>query len=256
MSETDRPQDFSEVCVTAEESANRSAAATVVVISAAAFLASLDLFIVNVAFPDIRRAFHSADLASMSWILNAYTIVFVAVLAPAGRLGDRYGHRRIFLAGLAVFLAGSLACGLSTTFAMLVASRVLQALGAGMLMPSSLALLLAAVPADRRSREVGMWSAVGAMAAALGPPLGGVLVGFSWQWIFIVNLPIGVLVVVLGRLILRETTPSGTDVPDLIGALALVVGVAALVWALIEVPEFHIAQSSHWPRRSASPRSP
>jgi EmrB/QacA subfamily drug resistance transporter len=236
MSETDRPQDFSEVCVTAEAPVNRSVAATVVVISAATFLASLDLFIVNVAFPDIRRTFASADLTSMSWILNAYTIVFVAVLTPAGRLGDRYGHRRIFLAGLAVFLAGSLACGLSMTFAMLVVSRVLQALGAGMLMPSSLALLLAAVPAHRRTRAAGMWSAVGAMAAALGPPLGGVLVGFSWQWIFLVNLPIGALVLGLGRFILRETRPSGAGVPDLIGAVALVVGVAALVWALIEVP--------------------
>jgi EmrB/QacA subfamily drug resistance transporter len=222
--------------VTADESANRSGAATVVVVSAATFLASLDLFIVNVAFPDIRRAFHGADLASLSWILNAYTIVFVAVLTPAGRLGDRYGHRRIFLAGLTVFLAGSLACGLSTTFVMLVASRVLQALGAGMLMPSSLALLLAAVPADRRTRAVGMWSAVAAMAAALGPPLGGVLVGFSWQWIFFVNLPIGALVVVVGWFVLRETSPSGSQMPDLIGALALVVGIAALVWALIEVP--------------------
>jgi EmrB/QacA subfamily drug resistance transporter len=224
--------------VTAEKSANRSVAATTFVVSTAAFLASLDVFIVNVAYPDIIGAFHNADLASMSWVLNAYTIVFVAVLTPAGRLGDRYGHRRIFLAGLTVFLAGSLACGLSTTFAMLVASRVLQALGAGMLMPSSLALLLAAVPADRRTRAVGMWSAVGAMAAALGPPLGGVLVGFSWQWIFIVNLPVGAIVVAVGWFVLRETGPSGSEVPDVIGALALVVGVAALVWALIEVPTF------------------
>jgi EmrB/QacA subfamily drug resistance transporter len=224
--------------VTAEKSANRSVAATTFVVSTAAFLASLDLFIVNVAYPDISRAFHNADLASMSWILNAYTIVFVAVLNPAGRLGDRYGHRRIFLAGLTVFLAGSLACGLSTTFAVLVASRVLQALGAGMLMPSSLALLLDVVPADRRTRAVGMWSAVGAMAAALGPPLGGVLVGFSWQWIFIVNLPVGALVVAVGLFVLRDTSPSGSGVPDLIGAIALVVGVAALVWALIEAPTF------------------
>lgn len=224
--------------MTAEKSANRSVAATTCVISTAAFLASLDLFIVNVAYPDISRAFHIADLASMSWVLNAYTIVFVAVLTPAGRLGDRYGHRRIFLTGLTVFLAGSLACGLSPTFAMLVASRVFQALGAGMLMPSSLALLLAAVPADRRTGAVGMWSAVGAMAAATGPPLGGLLVGFSWQWIFIVNLPVGALVVGVGWFILRETSPSGSEVPDLIGALALVVGVAALVWALIEVPTF------------------
>jgi EmrB/QacA subfamily drug resistance transporter len=222
--------------VRGQHSANRSVTATVFVVSTAAFLASLDLFIVNVAYPDIRRAFHNPDLASMSWILNAYTIVFVAVLTPAGRLGDRYGHRRIFLGGLTVFLVGSLSCGLSMTFFMLVASRVLQALGAGMLMPSSLTLLLSAVPADRRSRAVGMWSAVGAMAAALGPPLGGVLVGFSWQWIFLVNLPVGALTVVVGWFALKKTSPSGSSVPDLIGALALVVGIAALVWALIEVP--------------------
>src|SRR5436309_14613262 len=106
--------------VTAEKSADRSVAATSFVISTAAFLASLDLFIVNVAYPDIIRAFHNADLASMSWVLNAYTIVFVAVLTPAGRLGDRYGHRRLFLAGLTVFLAGSLACGASQPFPVLV----------------------------------------------------------------------------------------------------------------------------------------
>ncbi|EHB56160.1 drug resistance transporter, EmrB/QacA subfamily [Mycolicibacterium rhodesiae JS60] len=224
--------------MTAHDSANRSAVATTLLVSTAVFLASLDVFIVNVAYPDIIRAFHNADLAAMSWVLNAYTIVFVAVLTPAGRLGDRYGHRRIFLAGLTIFLAGSLACGLSTTFAMLVASRVFQAFGAGMLMPSSLALLLAAVPADRRTRAVGMWSAVGAMAAALGPPLGGVLVGFSWQWIFLVNLPVGVIVVAVGWFVLGETGQSGSAVPDVIGALALVVGVAALVWALVEVPTF------------------
>jgi EmrB/QacA subfamily drug resistance transporter len=222
--------------VTAQQSANRPVVATTLVVFTAAFLASLDLFIVNVAYSDIRRAFHNADLAAMSWMLNAYTIVFAAVLTPAGRLGDRYGHRRIFLVGLTVFLAGSLSCGLSATFAMLVASRVLQALGAGMLMPSSLALLLAAVPAVRRTRAVAMWSAVGAMAAALGPPLGGVLVGFSWQWIFLVNLPVGALAVAVGRFVLKETTPSGSRMPDLVGALTLIVGIAALVWALIEVP--------------------
>jgi EmrB/QacA subfamily drug resistance transporter len=222
--------------MTTQESASRSVAATTLVVFTATFLASLDLFIVNVAYDDIRSAFDDADLAAMSWILNAYTIVFVAVLTPAGRLGDRYGQRRIFLVGLTVFLAGSLACALSTTFAILVASRVLQALGAGMLMPSSLALLLSAVPAARRTRAVAKWSAVGAMAAALGPPLGGLLVGFSWQWIFIVNLPVGALAVAVGRFVLRETTPSGSRMPDLIGAFALVVGIAALVWALIEVP--------------------
>src|ERR1700754_5231946 len=109
--------------MTTVRDATRSSNATVAVVSVAAFLASLDLFIVNIAFPQIRSAFGAADLGVMSWILNAYTVVFAAVLNPAGRLGDRYGHCRVFLSGLAVFLAGSLACGLSMSLQMLIAAR-------------------------------------------------------------------------------------------------------------------------------------
>lgn len=210
--------------------------ATVLVVSIAAFLASLDLFIVNIAFPDIRRAFHSADLGSMSWILNGYTLVFAAFMNPAGRLGDRYGHRRIFLWGLAVFMLASPACGLADSFAMLIASRVVQAIGAAMLMPSSLALLLAAVPASRRAVAVSTWSAVAAMAAALGPPVGGLLVEISWRWIFFVNLPLGLLALAAAPWILAKTSTTGVGIPDLFGALSLVLGVGALVWALIELP--------------------
>ena len=211
--------------------------ATVVVVSTAAFLASLDLFIVNIAFPEIRQAFgNTAGFGAMSWILNAYTLVFAAFMNPAGRLSDRYGHRRVFLAGLVVFTLGSATCGLSGSFLMLVASRAVQALGAAMLMPSSLALLLAAVPASRRAVAVSTWSAVGAMAAALGPPVGGLLVQLSWRWIFFVNVPVGLLAVVAGSLVLSKTAGTGTGVPDLFGAISLVVGVGALVWALIELP--------------------
>jgi EmrB/QacA subfamily drug resistance transporter len=209
---------------------------TILVVSAAAFLASLDLFIVNIAFPDIRRTFGSADLGAMSWILNGYTLVFAAFMTPAGRLGDRYGHRRIFLWGLAVFTLGSAACGLSGSFVMLVAFRVVQAFGAAMLMPSSLALLLAAVPASRRAAAVSTWSAAGAMAAALGPPVGGMLVELSWRWIFFVNVPLGLLALAAGPWVLAKTIPTGAGVPDLFGALCLVLGVGALVWALIELP--------------------
>lgn len=212
------------------------ATATIVVVSAAAFLASLDLFIVNIAFPDIRRAFHTADLGAMSWILNAYTLVFAAFLNPAGRLGDRYGHRRIFLCGLAVFTLASAACGLSGSFPMLLAFRVVQALGAAMLMPSSLALLLAAVAAPRRAVAVSTWSAVAAMAAALGPPIGGVLVELSWRWIFFVNLPIGLLALAAGPWVIAKSRATGSGIPDLFGALSLVLGVGALVWALIVLP--------------------
>lgn len=210
--------------------------ATVLVVSTAAFLASLDLFIVNIAFPEIRQAFGSAGLGSMSWILNAYTLVFAAFMNPAGRLGDRYGHRRIFLAGVWVFTVGSAACGLSGSFLALVAARAVQALGAALLMPSSLALLLAAVPAERRTVAVSTWSAVGATAAALGPPVGGLLVQLSWRWIFFVNAPVGLIAALAGGLVLSKAAGSGTGVPDLFGALSLVVGVGALVWTLIELP--------------------
>jgi EmrB/QacA subfamily drug resistance transporter len=196
----------------------------------------LDLFIVNIAFPDIRRAFGTSDLGAMSWILNGYTVVFAAFLNPAGRLGDRYGHRRVFLWGLAVFTLGSAACGLAGSFVMLVASRVFQAFGAAMLMPSSLALLMAAVPASRRAVAVSTWSAVSAMAAALGPPVGGLLVELSWRWIFFVNVPVGLLALAAGPYLLARTRGTGVGVPDLFGALSLVLGVAALVWVLIELP--------------------
>jgi EmrB/QacA subfamily drug resistance transporter len=211
-------------------------ALVILVVSVAAFLASLDLFIVNIAFPDIRKAFGSADLSAMSWILNGYTIVFAAFLNPAGRLGDRYGHRRVFLWGLAVFAVGSAACGLSASFVMLVASRVVQAVGAAMLVPSSLALLMAAVPAERRAAAVTKWSAMSGMAAALGPPVGGLLVELSWRWIFFVNLPFVLVALILGPRVLGETKATGTGVPDLLGALGLVLGIGSLVWALIELP--------------------
>jgi hypothetical protein len=163
-----------DVTTTTQAVATRPAA-TVVVVSTAGFLVGLDLFIVNIAFAEIRQTFGAADFGAMSWILNAYTLVFAAFMNPAGRLGDRYGHRRIFLCGLVVFTLGSALCGLSGSFVALVGARVVQALGAAMLMPSSLALLLAAVPAGRRAVVVSTWSAVAAMAAALGPPVGGFL---------------------------------------------------------------------------------
>jgi EmrB/QacA subfamily drug resistance transporter len=221
---------------TTQEPRTRSTA-TVFVVSVAAFLASLDLFIVNIAFPELGRAFDGADLSAMSWVLNGYVVVFAAFLSPSGRLGDRYGHRRMFLWGLAVFTVGSAACGLSTSFPMLVAARVVQAVGAAMLMPSSLALLMAAVPASRRAVAISTWSAVGAMAAALGPPVGGLLVELSWRWIFFVNVPVGLLALAVGPWVLTKTTPVGAGVPDVFGAVCLVAGVGALVWALIQLSE-------------------
>ncbi|MCU1683377.1 MAG: major facilitator transporter [Amycolatopsis sp.] len=206
-------------------------------VSVASFLASLDLFIVNIAFPAIRVAFPGGDLGSMSWILNGYTVMFAAFLAPAGRLADRYGRRRLFLIGVAIFTAASAACALAGSIPMLVAFRAVQAIGAGLVMPTSLALLLTAFPAAKRSAAVGMWASVGAAAAALGPPLGGLLVEASWRWVFLVNVPIGVLALVFGPILLRESKDTTTGVPDLLGALGLLAGVGGLTFALVEAPD-------------------
>lgn len=221
---------------TTARSGGRSAA-VLLVVSTAVFLASLDLFIVNIAFPGIRSAFPRGDLATMSWVLNGYTVAFAALLAPAGRLADRYGRRLVFLIGVAVFTAGSGACALAPSVSLLVAFRVVQAVGAALLMPTSLALLLTAFPRARRARAVSAWAAVGGVAAALAPPLGGVLVEVSWRWVFLVNIPVGVLALVSGSRVLRESREAGSGMPDLLGAVGLAAGVGALAWALVMAPE-------------------
>jgi EmrB/QacA subfamily drug resistance transporter len=211
--------------------------AVLLVTSAAAFLSSLDLFIVNLAFPDIRADFPGTDLGQISWVLNGYTVVFAAFLALAGRLGDRYGHRRVFLVGLAVFTLASAACAAAPSVGLLVAARAVQALGAALVTPTSLALLLAAFPAERRAHAVGAWASIGAVAAALGPPLGGLLVEASWHWVFLVNVPVGVIALVAGLRVLPRTAGQGSGRPDLLGAVALVAGVGALAFALVRAPD-------------------
>jgi EmrB/QacA subfamily drug resistance transporter len=212
-------------------------AVVLIVVSAAVFLASLDLFIVNIAFPVIRSAFPGGGLATLSWILNGYTVAFAALLAPAGRLADRYGRRLVFLIGVAVFTVASAACALAPSVLLLVAFRVLQAAGAALVTPTSLALLLAAFPPARRAMAVSIWAAVGGAAAALGPPLGGLLAHLSWRWVFLVNVPIGVLALLAGPRVLRESRETGSGMPDLIGAVGLAVGVGALAWALVSAPD-------------------
>ena len=206
--------------------------------SAAAFLSSLDLFIVNLAFPAIRADFPGSDLGAISWVLNGYTVVFAAFLALAGRLADRLGHRRVFLAGLAVFTLASAACAAAPSVGLLVAARAVQAVGAALVTPTSLSLLLAAFPAERRAHAVGAWASIGAVAAALGPPLGGLLVEASWHWVFLVNVPVGVVALVAGlRFLPAGAGQDGAGLPDVLGAVGLVVGVGALAFALVRAPD-------------------
>ena len=154
-------------------------------------LANLDLFIVNVALPNIAQDFSGAGLEKLSWILNGYAIVYAALLVFFGRLAERYRRNASFLLGVAVFTAASAACAAATSVEMLVAFRVIQAAGAALMTPTSLGLLLATFPPERRGGAVRTWTAVGGFAAALGPLVGGLLVTASWRWIFLVNVPIG-----------------------------------------------------------------
>src|SRR4051812_13564482 len=209
------------------------------VVSAAVFMASLDLFVVNIAFPDIQRDFGGASLASLSWVLNGYTIVFAALLIPLGRAADRLGRRRMFVGGLLLFVASSAAAAAAPSLETLVAARVVQAVGAAALMPTSLALLIAAVPLEKRATAIGIWAATGGIAAATGPPLGGLLVEASWRWVFLINLPVGVATAVAATRILRESSdPDHARRPDALGAVLLTAAVAMLALGLVKAPDW------------------
>ena len=217
----------------------RQVTAIVGVLGLAVFMSSLDLFIVNLAFPYIGREYHGTGLGSLSWVLNAYTIVFAAVLVPAGRWADRVGRRRIFLAGLVGFSLGSALCGLASGVPELIAARIIQAAGAGLMVPASLSLLLASVPVSGRARAIGTWSALGALGAALGPVIGGSLVQVSWRWVFWINIPVGLLAVLLTTRIVPESKDRhARGRPDLAGAALLAFAVGLVAFALVKAPEW------------------
>jgi len=223
--------------VTAAVPDARRVTAVVGVLSLAVFMSSLDLFIVNLAFPSISRQYPGTSLSSLSWVLNAYTIVFAAVLVPAGRWADRIGRRRALVAGLAAFSAGSLLCGLAPGVNALIAARVIQAAGAGVMVPASLSLLLAAVPAPARPKALGTWSALGALGAALGPVIGGALVQVNWRWVFWVNLPVGLAAMILAVKVVPESKDErASGRPDLIGAGLLAAAVGLVALALVKAP--------------------
>jgi EmrB/QacA subfamily drug resistance transporter len=207
------------------------------VVSAGVFMASLDVTIVNIAFPDISADFSGTSLAALSWILNGYAIVFAALLVPAGRLADRIGRKRGFLIGLGVFVTASALCAVAVSPEMLIATRVIQAVGAALLVPTSLALLLPEFPLTKRATAVGIWGATGGIAAAVGPSLGGLLVQADWRWVFLVNIPFGLAAAYAGTRVLvetRESTRSGR--PDMAGALMLAAGIGLLSLGIVKGP--------------------
>ena len=186
----------------------RGSRAVFAVVTAGIAMVNLDLFIVNVALPSIGRTFGGANLASLSWVLNAYAIVFAALLVPAGRAADLIGRRTAFLAGVIVFALASAACAVAPDVWLLVVARIVQAAGGALLMPASLGLLLAAAPPDKRTGAIRGWTSVGGAAAALGPVLGGALVAANWRWVFLVNVPIAAVALVASLRVLPRADNS------------------------------------------------
>src|ERR1700759_5435737 len=204
---------------------------TFAVTSAALFMASLDNLVVTTALPSIRDHLHDS-LEGLQWTVNAYTLTFAVLLLTGATLGDRYGRRRMFTIGLGLFTAGSAAAALAPGIGALVTARAVQGVGAAILIPLTLTLLSAAVSPQRRGLALGAWGAVGGLAIAIGPLVGGAVVeGSSWQWIFWLNVPIGIALLPIARFRLTESRGSSTrlDLPGLVlasvGLLGIVLGV-------------------------------
>ncbi|QGG94343.1 DHA2 family efflux MFS transporter permease subunit [Actinomarinicola tropica] len=217
----------------------RHARATLAIASLAVLATFLDTTVLFVAFGDIARSFDTVSPAQLSWVLNAYTVVVAALLVPAGKVADRVGHKRVFLAGSILFTVASVACAAAPTAAVLVAFRVVQAAGAAALIPSSFALVLRAFPKERLPVAIAIWGASGAIAGALGPTLGAALIELSgWRLVFLINIPVGLVTVGLGTRVLRESLDPTARIPAPFGVAAI-----AAAGALVSLG---VVQSDTW----------
>ncbi len=203
------------------------------------FMLLLDGTIVNIAIPSIITAF-STGFAEVQWVMNAYLLVFAVLLITAGRLGDLYGRKRIFIIGLCIFTLASLACGFAPGIGWLIAFRGLQGVGGAMMMPSTLSIIANVFLPSERGKAMGFWGGVTGFAVALGPSLGGLLVeAESWRWIFFINVPIGVLLLVMAlRYIPESTDPTSVKQMDYPGVGILTVALFSLTFALIQGQEY------------------
>jgi EmrB/QacA subfamily drug resistance transporter len=209
---------------------------TLIAVALATFMTYLDNNIVNVAIPAIQRSLH-LNTAGLEWVVSGYILVFASLLLAGGRLADVYGRRRLFLIGLAIFTAASFAAGIANGPAELIAARAVQGLGAALVTPTTLAIISATFPGKKeRAAAIGVWSAVGALALAIGPLLGGLISQhLAWGWIFYINVPVGLATMALGWWAISESRESAAPRRlDLPGITASVLALLGLTYALIE----------------------
>jgi EmrB/QacA subfamily drug resistance transporter len=214
--------------------------AVLLTLSLGFFMTLLDLTIVNIAIPDMRRGLH-ASLAEIGWVINAYIIVLAVLMITAGRLGDLRGRRNLFIAGVAIFTLASAASGISQNAAELIAARAVQGLGAAMLLPQTMAIIIAIFPGHRRGAALGVWGGVAGLATIAGPTVGGVLVTWlGWRWIFFVNIPVGVVTMLLAVAIIPEVRSGRRQPLDIPGVLIASASLVAITFGLVE------GQSYNW----------
>jgi NTE family protein len=204
------------------------------------FMAFVDATIVNIAVPNIAKHFTGSPLSSVSWVLNAYNIVFAAFLVGGGQLADLLGRRRVFTSALLLFTLASALCAVAPTLDFLIAARAVQAAGAAALVPSSLAIVLESREERERMHAVALWAAVAALAAGIGPPLGGLLItASSWRLVFLVNIPVGIAAYALARRVLVESrAPGRRRMPDLLGGAVLALAIGSLVLGVVKGQEW------------------
>jgi len=205
---------------------------TFAITSIALFMTTLDNLVVTMALPTIQRDLH-ASISGLEWTVNAYTLTFAVLLLMGAALGDRFGRKRLFLIGIGIFTLGSAAAALAPSIGALIAARALQGVGGAIVTPLTLTLLTEAVPAERRGLALGAWGGISGLGVALGPLVGGAVVqGISWQWIFWLNVPLGLLVLPLGLARLRESRGPSMRL-DLPGVAIVTAGALGLVWGLV-----------------------
>ncbi|HEY7692753.1 MAG TPA: MFS transporter [Gaiellaceae bacterium] len=208
---------------------------TLVAVAFGLFMIMLDNTVVNVALKSIQDDLN-VSIASLEWVVNAYFLTFAVLMLSGGKLADRYGRRRLFIIGLAIFTASSLACGLSTSGSTLIAFRAVQGVGAAMMNPATLSIITATFPPRQRGTAMGIWVGVSAVALALGPITGGLLAEYAhWSWIFFINVPIGLIAMVAARVVIKESKDTSKEQRlDLPGLASSGIALFALTYALIE----------------------